>query len=337
MFSLCAATAFSVALHQTPVVYEIGVVDLFGQTGLDEAKIRAAIPLRVGDKFTQAQFSEVVEKVATSVYSVLGKMPTDINIVMFDVHGKSMFFVGIPGPSIKSIKPNAEPRGRQTLPLGGLRLYESFSERLSQVKTVEGQKEDDSKGFALFADPSVRTIQLQMRDYAVDRGEAIQNVLKNAASPDERRAASMLLGYATRSSSQISALTDAILDQDETVRNNAIRAISVIARTDPFAIRAFPSDKVIALLASGKWTDRNKSVLLLEELTRNRDPKLLKAIDRGARVSLIECANWTNPPHAYAARIILGRIGGIEEPRLQKLVAEGDVASILAMVDRIKK
>jgi hypothetical protein len=63
--------------------------------------------------------------------------------------------------------------------------------------------------------------------------------------------------------------------------------------------------------------------------TKSRDPKLLGELRSGALVSLIEMARWQSSGHAYDARILLGRIAGIEEKRLEQLAKEDDVDEII--------
>jgi hypothetical protein len=48
---------------------------------------------------------------------------------------------------------------------------------------------------------------------------------------------------------------------------------------------------------------------------------LLAALRAQTLESLLEMARWRSG-HAYAARVMLGRIAGIEETRLQKLVSD---------------
>jgi hypothetical protein len=79
---------------------------------------------------------------------------------------------------------------------------------------------------------------------------------------------------------------------------------------------------------SGTWTDINKSSGLLDGLTRSRDPQLLAQLRQPAVIErLIEVARWRS--HAEAARMILGRIAGIDETRLIRLVVAGQVEQII--------
>ncbi len=48
------------------------------------------------------------------------------------------------------------------------------------------------------------------------------------------------------------------------------------------------------MLNSLEWTDRNKSALVLEELTRKRDTALLKLLRERAVPALVEMARWKN-------------------------------------------
>ncbi|MDX6499509.1 MAG: hypothetical protein QOG23_2769 [Blastocatellia bacterium] len=82
------------------------------------------------------------------------------------------------------------------------------------------------------------------------------------------------------------------------------------------------------MLNSGVWEDRNKAGALLNALSRHRSPELLRILRSEALDSLLEMAHWRNRGHASDAMMILGRISGIEEGRLEQLAAAGDVDTI---------
>jgi hypothetical protein len=123
-------------------------------------------------------------------------------------------------------------------------------------------------------------------------------------------------------------------DQDETVRNNAVRALGVLAESSPSIAREIPARDFVLMLNSGNWTDRNKGSLLLGALTLRRDRKLLSLTRAKASDSLLEMARWREYGHAYDSRMLLGRIAGIEEKQLQKL-AHDDVNAIIAAFSSI--
>jgi len=332
MRSLVTALILLISALVRSQTIEIGEVDLFGQTGLDEQKVRAALTIHAGDKIAAEQWPDATLKLNEAIQKVLGKPPTDVALVSFDKHGKTMVFVGLPGPTIKTVRPRSAPTGTAKLPDDASNLYKTFIERLPKALAEGNLKEDDSKGYALVSDPEMHAAQLKMRDYALANEGIIRLVLKTSASADQRQAAAMLLGYANRSKAQIDDLAAAATDADNGVRNNAVRALVVISHGDPASMRLFPVEVFVDMVRSGTWTDRNKGGWMVEALTQGRDPKVLNLVKKSALPSLIEIAHWTNPPHASSAWLILGRIGGIEEKRLQEMVAKEDVRGILATV-----
>ncbi|HZS28062.1 MAG TPA: hypothetical protein VFB76_12595 [Candidatus Angelobacter sp.] len=120
-------------------------------------------------------------------------------------------------------------------------------------------------------------------------------------------------------------------DEDETVRNNAVRALVVLANSSSKTASEIPPNSFIEMLNSGIWTDRNKAGGLLMELSRNRNPKLLQQLKSTVFPSLIEMAKW-DPDHAEESRILLGRTAGLEEARIHQLIDSGRANEILAAV-----
>jgi hypothetical protein len=187
-------------------------------------------------------------------------------------------------------------------------------------------EEDDSNGYSLMKNPAVRALQLKLREYALPNEALLRNVLANSNDATQRAVAAEALGYANQSPSQITALAAASRDSDETVRNNATRALGVLAG----AGASVPASGFIEMLSSGIWTDRNKAALLLMRITEKRDNELLGDIRADAVEPLIEMARWRSSGHAIPARMILGRVAGIEEAKLVELANKGRVDTIVA-------
>ncbi len=116
---------------------------------------------------------------------------------------------------------------------------------------------------------------------------------------------------------------------DDGVRNNAIRALVVLARSSAEASAIIPGECFVGLLNSGIWTDRNKSAELLAVLTRQRNPRLITCLRKEALTSLVEMARWSYPGHADSARLMLGRIGGIKEKTLIGMLERQEVEPII--------
>ena len=118
------------------------------------------------------------------------------------------------------------------------------------------------------------------------------------------------------------------------MRNNATRALAVLAATPAFA-RQIPAGPFIDKLNSSVWSDRNKGLMLLTPLTRDRNPEVLADLKAHALSALIEMAQWRNPGHAAGPIRLLGRIAGMSESELDQLAESGDAGPVLAAIQRL--
>jgi hypothetical protein len=308
----------------------VGEIEFFGYLGIDLEKVRAALPVHEGDAFPSSPEanSEMTDRLKAAIEQRAGYSPTDVQSVCCDDRGDGLIYIGLPGQSTTAFAYNPAPVGKQRLPAAIVNLYEQSLDVLLGTIT-SGAREDDSRGYTLSTDPTLRAKQLAMRAYARRHEIRVRRVLESAADARQRAAAAQVLGYADQSDGQVAALVRASRDVNEDVRNNAVRALSVISRASPKRAAQIPAPPFIQMLSSGTWTDRNKAGFLLGQLSEARDPKLLGQLRAGALPPLIEMARWRHPGHAYSARILLGRIAGIEESRLQQLLKDRQVETII--------
>ena len=222
------------------------------------------------------------------------------------------------------------PKGTARLPAEIIGLYGRFMNSLMDAVKRGVPGEDDSKGYALSVDPSVRKTQLEMREYALKNEALLLDVLKNSSDAQHRIAAAEILGYAEQSARQTGALAAAARDENSTVRNNATRALGVLVGSNAKLAAEIPPDFFVNLLLSGEWSDLNKGSMLLAAMTADRtDEKTLALLRRGdVRERLIEMARWRTG-HAQDARYLLGRSAGIAEERLKTLAKEGNAEEII--------
>jgi hypothetical protein len=309
----------------------IGDIDFFGYKGLDLPSIRADLPIHEGDAVpdTYEQDSAFRQGVKEAVLRAAGKEPTGIDSVCCDDHGHQMIYIGLPGESSKSFSHNPAPKGSQRLPPDAVKLYDRLLAASGAGVAKGDSGEDDSRGYALYSYPEARAVQLAMRDYALGNEKLIRKILRSSSDLQSRQAAAMLLGYANQSEAQIKGLVDAADDTDEIVRNNAMRALAVLANSSEKTAAKIPADHFIDMLNSGTWTDRNKAGFLLVSMTQSRDQKLLSQLRARSLDSLIEMARWRVKGHAFAARMMLARIAGIDDRRLVELVNSGQVDAII--------
>ncbi|MEJ7608131.1 MAG: hypothetical protein WKF37_18165 [Bryobacteraceae bacterium] len=321
------AASSSPRRHASTASDRIGDIEFFGYKGLDIEKIRKALPVREGDEYSDRSKNEVRQAVA----GALGKDPTDVAAICCDERGNRLLFIGLPGTLNKGFIYNAEPKGKERLPSNIMDLYGRLDHALEAAVRRGGQaaEEDDSNGYALVRDPTARSLQLDVRQWAIRHERELLRVLEFSTAVEHRRVASDAMGYAPQSHKQILALVRAARDPDNEVRNNATRALGVLVRSKAALAADIPPDTFIDMLNSGTWTDRNKGTSILMELTAGRNLDLLVKIRSVALDSLIEMASWRRPSHAFFARMVLGRVAGLPEDRLKELAWNGPVDAII--------
>ena len=317
--------------HEQDKSRKIGEIEFFGYAGVDLDKVRSALPVREGDQFTMSDDSilQTIKRIREDITRVLGQPPTDVAPVCCDAQGNLMIYIGLLGASNKEARYNPLPEGNASLPPGIVNLYREAMEA-DRVSVLQGKAiEDDSRGYALSTDANVRPTQLKIRAYALSHQRLLSQVLHSSKDPEQRTVAAHFLGYARRSRAQIADLVWAGRDADEGVRNDAIRALAVLAQSSAKIAGEIPAEGFVEMLSSGSWTDRNKSGFLLRVLSGSRNPKLLGLLRSQALETLIEMARWRSAGHAESARILLGRVADIEENRLQKMIQAGDIEQII--------
>jgi len=307
----------------------IATIEFFGHKGVDVAAVRAALPFHEGDELSGG--GEAKARVREAVVRAIGKQATDVNPVCCTSDGGILLFIGIPGGSYREFAYGPEPTGHARVSTE----LEQLDERLDQAFVAAVRKggdaalEDDSKGYALMKDPEARSVQLALRRYAVAHERELFRALEFSADSKQRAIASEALGYARQSPRQVRALMRAARDPDEGVRNNATRAIAVLAHANHGLVSQISPDTFIEMLNSGIWTDRNKGAMVLVSLTATRDPAVLTKLKATALDALIEMTSWRAVSHAYHARMLLGRVAGIPEKQLEELAWKGPSQAII--------
>jgi hypothetical protein len=293
-------------------------------------KLRSVLPVQAGESIEQSQWSAYRSRIEEAIRSETGKPPTDVALVCCNEHGNSMIYIGVAGTSSVTIKHKRAPMGEGRLPAAALKLSQETDEALSKAVHAGRAQADNSNGYALSADPELRAKQLQIREFALANEELLRTALSSSSNADHRAIAAEFLGYVNVSASQIADLAEAGRDPDPGVRNNAVRALGVIASSSQQRANMIPPKPFIALLKSDKWVDRDKGGWLMINLTQSRDPKLLQQLRTEAMDALVEMARWHFAGHAAFARRLLGRIAGIEEAKLDTMVEDQAEAIIAA-------
>ena len=313
----------------------LGGIEFFGYKGFDLAAIRSALPFHEGDLFPPAKVhsDELKRQVGQAVEKAIGRPPTDVSFVCCDSKQNYGVYIGLPGKSYEPLTFDAAPTQKVRLPKAAVALSDAMDKAWTNAIMKGHASEDDSQGYALSDEPKTRKAQLALREYALHNEALIFEVLASSSNAEHRAITALMLGYGRQSGEQVDALVHASLDSDDSVRNAAVRALEVLAGAKPDLAKRIPPEPFVRLLRSGSWLDHNKASLVLVALTNGRDPKLLSLLRADALDSLIEMARWRSVGHAEAALTILGRIAGIDEDLLDKLIEAGQAETIINKVN----
>ena len=333
MTNILAMLAIAVGLLQSQQA-RIGTIDFFGTAGVDVQKIRSELPVRKGDEVSEDRSSEVHARISRAVERAVGHPATDVALVCCDEHGALIVYIGLGGANTVTSEVLSAPKGSACLPSQARARYEAATAALVQAIQNGNSGEDDSRGYSLSNDPSAREKQIAMREYVVAHERTVERALRGCREAEQREVAAAMLGYTRKSIGQIAALVHASRDSDAGTRNNAVRALWVLAMASRKTASEIPADSFVEMLNSALWTDRNKAGQLLTALTRFHDPQLLERLRTQTLPSLIEMAQWQNSGHSTAYKVLLGRIAGFDEARIQQLIEEGKMGEILARVQK---
>jgi hypothetical protein len=324
--SLTVVATLSVALTAQKSA-PVGIVDFYGLRQITEAQVRQALRIVEGDTITESILSSAEKRVR----ALPGVSDARVDGVCCD-DGKTLVYVGIEGKGTPALRFNPPPKGNARLPDDVLRAGAAFEAAFEKAAERGDLQEDQSQGHSLMHDPGARSVQEGFVALADRYGRQLREALRDSDKREQRALAAQVLGYATDKASVVGDLSSAMRDSDAEVRNNATRAlwlIAALARKAPDRKIEVSADPFVDLLNSLTWTDRNKSSLALMSLTEARDPALLSTLRQKAVPALTEMARWKSRGHAVAPVMILGRVAGIPENDLVSAAASGSHATIV--------
>jgi hypothetical protein len=323
------ALLITLAMQPAHAKDKIDLVEFFGYQGIDLQPLRAALPPAPGWVFDE----KAEARIRQTVKQITGRDATDVAPVCCNQQGNAVLFIGLAGKSSQPFRLNPKPAGAVRLPADYLKLMADLDREIEAAirKGGDAPMEDDSQGYALIHYPPAQKLQIDLRDYARAHEAVLYDVLENSSDNYQRAQAAIGVGYAARSPRQIAALVHASRDPDAGVRDEAARALGVLLRSDASLAPQIPPADFIEMASSGIWMDRNKSSLVLDLLTRSRDPQLLARIEAAAWQPLLEMALWRDDSHAVMGRWILGRIRGFSEERVLTLSMAGPDAFLQAI------
>lgn len=322
------AVALLAALHMQSPPDTLSSVDLYGLRTVPEAAVRAAIGLRPGDPAPTS-----ADSIRARIAALPGVAEVDVARVCCSEDGGTMLYVGIRETGTPAMTYRAAPTGAARLPDEVVTAGAAFERALTSAVQRGAAEEDHAQGYALARDSAMRAVQEQFIGFAATHADTLRGVLLTSSDAGQRALAAQVIAYHADRGKVVRDLLHAVGDPDDAVRNNAVRALAVLAgwaNEHPEAEIRIPAEPFIDLLSSVSWTDRNKGVFALMSLTGPRDPVLLAQLRTRALPSLVEMARWTSPGHAMGAYLILARIAGLDDRAAFDAWQAGERESVIA-------
>lgn len=305
----------------------VGIIDFYGLRKVSEDRVRQVLKIKEGDGIPASR-ADVEARLET----IPGVERARLNTVCCEA-GMSILYVGIQEKEAPRLEFRSPPRWNVTLPREIVETDEAFGEALEKAVRSGDAADDLTEGHSLMANPACRALQMRFVTYAASYFETLRNVLRNSADGKQRAIAAWVLGYASKKRLVVTDLEYAMLDPDEEVRNNAMRALAafaVLAARKPEQQIKISPDPFVDMLNSLAWTDRNKASFALAELTESRAPGLLISLRKRALPSLVEMARWKSQGHAMAAYMMLGRLAGLSEKEIEDAWHSGSRETVIA-------
>lgn len=291
----------------------IGVIDFYGLSSVTEDQVRAALPFSEGFTVSGGEaFPEGELELATA--EALGVSRVELSLTCCYEPHKLVAYVGIEEEQISALQYRDKPVGDIELPSEILETGERFEAAIIAAVQMGDAGEDSSQGHSLMMNPEARALQQKYIEYAKIYRDTLIEVLQGSAR--HRALAVTVLAYAEDKKSIVPYLEAAVLDPDEDVRNDAARALALIANyanENPELDIKIDASVFVDMINSVSFSDRNKAAAVLFSLTDSRDPNALEQIKARAIPSLIEMCRFTWEGHAWVPCRILERVVGLPD------------------------
>jgi len=302
---------------------QVALIDFYGPRS-NEAELRACLPFKVNDTIQILTDSATYYGARKAILDCFKKAQpkikqADLGFVCCVDSSKWIVYVGVGVENESKKIPERLKTNDIKLPTEITGLYDSLQGLLMEAIHRGEAGEDRSSGHALTDYLPMRKVQQEFIRYANANLNLLIEVLKTSKYGSQRAVAATVMGYYHNKAAIIKDLLAAVTDFESEVRNNAVRAIGVIAdyaQSRPDLKLEIPANLFITMINSITWTDRNKSMGVLLSLTANRNKNLLDHLKRDALEPIVDMAKWKNIGHAEAGLRVLGRMAGWTEKEI---------------------
>ena len=329
---MMSAVVPAIAAPADDVSPRIGAIEIYGAHKVSLNKIRAVLKVTEGSPLpsSKGQLEDDLEKIPGVVASRVEAACC--------LAGKTILYVGIEEKGAPHIEFRPEPDGPAVLPEQLKDTYSDFLDAVDQSIRLSEKGENLSQGYSLMQNPGARAAQEKFLALAAKYFPILQEVVRTSRDADQRAMAAYILQYGPRgprtSTELVNDVQYALQDVDDTVRANAVRALTAMyigAKLHPEQGITIQPTWFVELLNSIVWTDRHNAAVALADMTETRDPDTLKLIRERALTSVVEMAQWRDLSHALPAFILLGRMAGLPEKEIQDAWVNTDHQAVIKL------
>jgi hypothetical protein len=301
----------------------VGMIDTFGLAKVDREAVLEAVGLKVGDPLPRS-----TKEIVGRLEALAGVKRATVAVVLVAVPNAQgsttgVVYVGIDDGTQPRPPYRVAPTSDVVLPVEIVEAYREHTTAWFAAFQRGDLTDDVERGNFLMRDKAGGAAQekfLQVQEklvrFSVQSRDRLLEVLETAGNAEQRAMAASIVRYTSDKRAVTDALVAASRDPDATVRNNAMRALGEIldyALGHPELEIEVRTSLFVDMLNSLDWTDRNKALFILNELTATGKPGVLEKLRESALPNLAEMARWKYDGHALMAMTILGRLAGLTE------------------------
>lgn len=328
-FCCFLALALPLFAANDDITPKIGVIEIYGVHKVSSKKILEALGAHEGGPLPSREDAE------DRIDKVSGIVASRIEAACCNDRG-TILYVGVQEKDAPHFNFQPAPAGTVDLPVALVDNYHTFLDTVADSIHTPTVDEDLTNGYSLMSDSACRDLQQAFIPQVAANLSLLDRAVRQSGDPEEREMAAYLLQYAPRgprtTKVMLDALQYALQDQEDSVRQNAIRslqAVAVGAKLHSDQQIAVPPTWFVELLNSVVWSDRRNASRALVELTETRDPDTLALIRQRSLDSVIEMARWHDLHHALPAFILAGRLGGLSDKQIQDAWVGGNREPVL--------
>jgi hypothetical protein len=320
-----SALIFCSAIPAEDISPRIGTIEIYGAHKVSLKKIKSALGVNEGDVLPVSR-----ENTEDRITKISGVVASRIEAACCD--GRRMvLYVGVEEKDARHFEFRPTPSGNIALPEDIANNYRALLDAVAASIRGRNADEDLTNGYSLMADPQCRELQEAFIPMLARDLGLVDQVVRASQSAEQRAIAAYVLQYGPRDARSAKTMVDdlqyALQDQEDTVRENAMRslkAIAVGAKLHPDeGIRIEPT-WFVELMSSVVWSDRRNASLALVNLTDQRDRETLDLIRQRALMSVVDMARWRDLEHALPGFILAGRLAGLDEKEIQAAWVSGN-------------